>query len=326
MKVYNNNPNINYYYKKRVPKSSKKATRSNDISEKNEEEDIEEEEDEDDDDDDDDDEDDEEDFGEEEENDEAQQLSAANQNKHLPSNSPWSHPIRHTQERIIDDVFIYLLGSEDNKVRLETARALIRLVMNMNFYEMSSNSNQNLLLGAAESLLKSDGFASNLLNSSVIDNDAYNLHTVNLVMDKCARTSSSAPSPVNAVVTSFTTPTSLLHSMGSKRQYRFACSPLSAPSILSSLPWFSKTNQILNNNFIQPFYSLIKFWPSNFSNSHVINNNLNKFIEHNLNYLVPLLVKTLIESIDKYQLIGCFEAFDFLFQVSSRNIFYENSE
>lgn len=223
--------------------------------------------------------------------------------------------MRKTQERIVDDVFIYLLGSEDSKVRLETARALTRLVLNMNMYEATASSPwHNLLLASAESLLKSDAsYAANLFNSSVIDNDAFNLHTINLVLDKSARSTTMA---ATTTAGGFSTPTSLLHGASTKRQYRFACSPLSAPSLFSSLPWFSKTNQILNNNFIQPFYSLVKYWPANFSNSHVVNNSVNKCVEHNLNYVVPVLVKALVEALDKFQIIGCFEAFDFLFQVS----------
>lgn len=232
------------------------------------------------------------------------------------------HAIRKSQERIINEVFLYLLGSEDNKVRLESARSLVRFIMNMQFQEMCSNPNQNVLLSAAEAYLKADGFSPNLLNSSVVDNDAYNLHTIGFILDRSSTrggvSSSSSSSSYASSASGFTTPSSLLHGgMGAKKgQYRYSCSPLSAPSLHSSLPWFSKTNQILNNNFIQPFYSLIKHWPSNVSNTHVINNSLNKCTEHNLNYVVPILVKMLIESIDKFQMIGCLEALDFIFQVN----------
>jgi hypothetical protein len=136
-------------------------------------------------------------------------------------------------------------------------------------------------------------------------------------------TSSSSFSSTNTYNTSFT-PTNLLH--GSRqRQIRYSCSPLSAVSLLSCLPWLSKSNNVLNNNFIQPFHSLIKYWPASASYSNSINNNQNKVIEHNLNYLVPLLTKTLIKSVDKCQFIGCLETLDFIFQIYTPAIFYSSS-
>ena len=54
--------------------------------------------------------------------------------------------VRKTQERIINDVYLYLLGSEDSKLRLETARSLARLVTNMSFYDVCTTPNQNSLL------------------------------------------------------------------------------------------------------------------------------------------------------------------------------------
>lgn len=234
--------------------------------------------------------------------------------------------VRNTQERIIEEVFLYLLGSEDSKVRLETARSLTRFVLNMNFYEVSSIQNQNLLLAAGEHSLKSDGYAPNFLNSSLIDNDAHNLGSINNLFDKTKSNQTQATSVTSS--TSFVTPASILHgsSTNSKRQIKYSCSPLSAVSFNSSLPWLSKTNQILLNNFIQPFHSLIKYWPTRASNTGILNNNLNKIVEHNLAYLVPILVKSLIESIDKYQFLGCLETLDFIFQTYQPALYYSNDQ
>ena len=126
-------------------------------------------------------------------------------------------------------------------------------------------------------------------------------------------TSSSSFSSTNTYNTSFT-PTNLLH--GSRqRQIRYSCSPLSAVSLLSCLPWLSKSNNVLNNNFIQPFHSLIKYWPSSASFTNSIDVVFNRTIEQNLSYLVPKLVEKLLQSIDKNKFIGCLEALDFTFQV-----------
>ena len=54
--------------------------------------------------------------------------------------------VRDTQEKIIKDVYLYLLGSEDSRLRLETARSLARFVTNMSFYQVCSSANQNSLL------------------------------------------------------------------------------------------------------------------------------------------------------------------------------------
>lgn len=242
--------------------------------------------------------------------------------------------VRKTQERIVEDVFLYLLGSDDSKLRLETARSLTRFVLNANFYELCSNPNQNLLLSAAESFLKSDGHAANLFNASVIDNDLYNLHTINTIFENNRATGSLSSQPQSQPQTqqqqqhqqstSFKTPTSLLHSIGNKRQIKYLCSPLSSLSLQSSIPSFSKVNQIVNNNFIQPFYSLIKHWPSNVSNTNIINNSLNKLVEQNLSYIIPVLVNNFVHSIDKNQFIGCLEAIDFLFQTFEPAIFYSS--
>lgn len=91
--------------------------------------------------------------------------------------------LRNTQERIIDDVFLYLLGSEDNKLRLETAKSLTRFVANMNFFEGSSTTGQNVLLATSESLLKTGGFAANLFNSSMVENDSCNLSSLSFLFN-----------------------------------------------------------------------------------------------------------------------------------------------
>lgn len=237
--------------------------------------------------------------------------------------------VRDTQERIIEEVYLYLLGSDDSKVRLETARSLTRFVLNMNFFELSSIPNQNFLLSAGEHALKSEGYATNFLNSSLIDNDALNLSSISYLFDKNKMNlTNSSSSSSSSVSSSFVTPASILHGSSgtsSKRQIRYSCSPLSSVSFLSSLPWLSKTNQILINNFVQPFHSLIKHWPSKASNTSTVNNSLNKIVEHNLAYLVPVLVKTMIKSLDKYQFLGCLETLDFLFQTYQPALFYASS-
>ena len=233
--------------------------------------------------------------------------------------------VRKTQERILNDVYLYLLGSEDSKLRLETAKSLSRFVLNMNFYEVCSCPNQNSLLSLGEHALKACGYGQTLFSSSMIDNDAFNLASISLLFNKpnSNATTSSSSTTANTPSTSsgYSTPTSLLHG-NKQRQIKYSCSPLNSISLLSSLPWLSKSNNILNNNFIQPFHSLIKYWPTSASFSNSINNSLNKLVEHNLNHLVPLLTKTLIDSIDKFQFIGCLESLDFIFQTYQPAIFY----
>lgn len=203
---------------------------------------------------------------------------------------------RNTQENVIEHVFVYLLGSEDGKLRLETAKSLVRFVANMNFYE-TSTSNQKALTSLAEHATKVDAYARNTFSSSLVDNDHLNLNSLNLIQTN-----------------------------NNKRQSVYGCSPLSGLSCGSSLPCVSKSSQILNNNFIQPFHSLIKYWPSNASVTNSIQTNLNPLIEHNLNYVVPILVQTLLQSVDKNQLIGCLEALDLMFQTYSPALFYSNMQ
>ncbi len=51
--------------------------------------------------------------------------------------------VKNTQENLIENVFIYLLGSEDSKLRLETAKSLTRFVINMNFFDIPFNSSSS---------------------------------------------------------------------------------------------------------------------------------------------------------------------------------------
>ncbi len=85
---------------------------------------------------------------------------------------------RNTQEKIIDEVFLYLLGSEDARLRLETAKSLARLVSNLSCFEATSSGSQNVLLAAGEGLLKGGGFAGNLFGSGVAENDACNAGSI----------------------------------------------------------------------------------------------------------------------------------------------------
>jgi hypothetical protein len=103
-------------------------------------------------------------------------------------------------------------------------------------------------------------------------------------------------------------------------------SPLNAVSLHSSQPFISKTSKILNNTFIQPFHSLIKYCPSWASYKNSVSFGVNKCIEHNLNYLVPLLVDKLVRTQNKHLFTGCLETFDFVFQTYTPAIFYASNE
>jgi hypothetical protein len=223
--------------------------------------------------------------------------------------------LRQTQERLIDDVFMYLLGTDDAKLRLETARSLTRLVANMNMLSVFATANQNMLLAAGESALKSHGFAINALNASLVDSDLFNLTALK---SSYFHQPDSGPASSNSTSTSSLAPTSILHGGGGhnpKKQIRYTCSPLNSLTLNSSLAWLSKST--LNNTFVQPFHALIKHWPSATSTSATVNNNLNRVIEHNLAYVVQLLVKHLADAVDKSQFLGYLESLDFLFQVNS---------
>lgn len=195
--------------------------------------------------------------------------------------------VQNTQERIIEEVFLDLIGSEDTKIRFETARCITRFVLNCSFYEPTSIPFQNLIHAAGENYLKSNGLSRTFFNSSIMKNDTFNIGAIQDIFEKTKSSSSTKTKYYN--------------------------SPLCSLSFPSN-PWFSKNSQILVNTFVQPFYSLIKNFPSNLSNSMTINNNLNKVVESNLNYIVPLLINTLIKSTEKYQFLGCIESLDLIFQ------------
>ncbi len=73
---------------------------------------------------------------------------------------------------------MYLLGSEDAKLRLETAKSFARLVSNLSCFEATSSGSQNVLLAAGEGLLKGGGYAGNLFGSALADNDACNAGSI----------------------------------------------------------------------------------------------------------------------------------------------------
>ncbi len=91
--------------------------------------------------------------------------------------------VKNTQERIIDEIYLYLLGSDDNKVRFETARSLVRFVSNMNAFNLSNTNSQNVLLSTSEHLLKSGGYAANMFNSSLLENDWCNLSSASFLFN-----------------------------------------------------------------------------------------------------------------------------------------------
>lgn len=203
-----------------------------------------------------------------------------------------------TQERIIEEVFLDLIGSEDSKIRFEAARSLARLVLNCSFYEPTTIPFQNLLQAVGETNLKSNGFSKTYFNLSIMKNDIFNIGAIQDIFEKSKSQSNSKTKYYN--------------------------SPLSSLSFPSN-PWLSKNTKILVNTFIQPFHSLIKYFPSNVSNSMTINNNLNKVVESNLNYIVPLLINILVKSTEKYQFLGCIESLDLIFQTYQPALYYNNN-
>jgi hypothetical protein len=193
------------------------------------------------------------------------------------------------QEKIINDVFIYLLGSDDSRLRLETARSLARFVMNMNFFKVCTEPEQNSLLSQSEFILKGSGYALNQLNFS-----------------------------------QFVLPIDYFEATFSNNSTFNISTPLNAPFLNTSLPWISKL-KLLNNNFIQPFNSFIKYSASQFNNSSHHSNFVNQVIEHNINYIIPLLTSIIQQSIDKFQIVGCLEAFDYIFRIYSPAFFYASN-
>lgn len=217
----------------------------------------------------------------------------------------------------MEDVLLYLLNTDDVRLRVETARAITRFVYNMSSSSSTNSTStstlqQNLLLAHGEHWLKNHGaYASNIFTSSLVDDSLCHLINSPLVQHQSDSQLSSLFS-----LTSVLSPTNILHNP--KKQMKYQCSPLSSLSLGLSLPWLSKS-AILNNTFIQPFHSLIKHWPSNASTSGTVSNSLNVAIEHNLNQVVHLLLRGLLESIDKSQFLGYLETMDFLFQVTQFN-------
>lgn len=157
------------------------------------------------------------------------------------------------QERVLREVFLYLLGSEDNKLRLETAKALTHLIDNLCYYDMRKEGSGTLLLVAhSKSLVSRLNLISQLNNNTIA---------------------------------------------------------LSAKHLFSHL----KSNSYLNN-FTQPFHRYIQ--------QHSMQKQLNSPIEHNLNYVLPLIIQLLVESTDKYLIVGCLEFIDYMLQVTFKMRFY----
>ena len=126
--------------------------------------------------------------------------------------------VKETQERIIEHVYLYLLGSDDSKLRLETARSLTRFVSNMSCFDLSSTSNQNSLLSMGEVLLKTGGYANNMFNSSLIDNDFCNLSSIGFLFNNNNNSNSQNNlNETSSKTTSFNSTTNILYS---QRQVR----------------------------------------------------------------------------------------------------------
>jgi hypothetical protein len=216
----------------------------------------------------------------------------------------WS--TRNIQEKVIGEAFVHLLASDDVKLRVDTAKSLTKFVVNMNFFEATSSNGtttaQNVLLAHAECLLKEN--SANLFNLGITERDSFNLS--HYLLNAHLLFASTSQQIFNA-----------------NKSYH---SPLNALSLNSSMPFISKTSKILNNTYIQPFYSLIKYCPSWASHKNSVQFDVNKCIEHNLNYLVPLLVDKLVKTQNRHLFAGCLETFDFLFQTYTPAIFYASNE
>ena len=135
------------------------------------------------------------------------------------------------------------------------------------------------------------------------ENDLLNLSTIHSVASKVSSRASSSYSTA-----------SILYP---QRQIKYGSSPLTALTLQSSLPWLATSGIVLNNNFIQPFGSLVKHWQSS---SYATN----RVLEANLAYIIPLLINKMTHAVDKYQFLGCLESLEQLFQTYTPAIFYSS--
>lgn len=120
--------------------------------------------------------------------------------------------IFHMKEKIVEEVFFYLLGSEDIKLRLETAKSLVRFVSNMSFNNTTaSTTNQNILYSVSENEMKSGGYAANLFNTCFVENDTCNLNSIGFLFGDWASNSASTSSSSQPDGLSFSSTTKILY-------------------------------------------------------------------------------------------------------------------
>ena len=223
---------------------------------------------------------------------------------------------RTIQSKIVQQVFVHLLGSEDTRVRQETVRALARFALNACFDAgtggggasasslrlTSTTSGERAMLMAAEQLLVVDGFGVHTLDAHGSDIERLSSAIINSRPSAASApgagsTSSESGSVLsnswspslassslssgfgagssmnnmsNAVSSMSTnTATSLVHGSRKQRHMRYANSPLGSVSLHSALPWLVyKANNVLNNTFVQPLYSLVKYCPATNTAGH----------------------------------------------------------
>ena len=149
-------------------------------------------------------------------------------------------------ETIIDNIHLYMMGTEDQKLRLSVARSLTIFVKNIDCGEYYKNNN---------------------------------------IYDKCKYTINSFP---NA------------------KHLEFCCNNLQF-----TLPSSIKSNLPVGN-FIQPFKTYLNLKK---------NTKCDCVIKNNLNLIISLITKKLIETIDRNQLYGLLESLDYLIQVYDPTVY-----
>ena len=155
------------------------------------------------------------------------------------------------QNRVIKDIFLSLLGSDDNKLRLETSRRFANLIENLCFFE---SSELNILASEANYLKRNLNL---MVNSSTHD---------------------------------------IPHS-----NFQFLYSTL-------------KLN-LFASNYVQPFKNLLQH-PDTIPNAT---------LECNFNFIIQMIMETVINTTEKHRFIGCIECLDFIFQVYEPSLYLNNT-
>ena len=155
------------------------------------------------------------------------------------------------QNRIIKDIFLSFLGSDDAKLRLETARRFTNLIENLCFFETSE---LNIVASEADYLKRN----LNLLVNSTLDIQPHS-------------------------------------------NFQFLYSTLRL--------------NLYSSNYVQPFKTLLQY-PDAAPNTT---------LECNLNFIIQLIMETLIGTTEKHRFLGCIEALDFIFQIYEPALYLNNS-